>query len=47
MLMTDVLKCLDEHESGMLKSSDSDRIFITVNASSAGLYNPSKFIIRC
>jgi hypothetical protein len=30
----DNLDCIDEHESGMLKSSDIGRMFITVNANS-------------
>lgn len=40
------LGCLDDDESGKLKPSDSDRMFITVNAGKKGTYVPAKNLVR-
>ena len=40
------LNCLDEDEHGKLKSTDADRMFITVNANRRGPTNPANCLIR-
>ena len=45
MLMSD-LGCLDEGDTGTLKSTDSDRLFITVNAGRRSAANPANAFVR-
>ena len=40
VLTGEVLDCVDEADTGMLKNTDCDRLFVTVNANSKGKYNP-------
>ena len=40
------MNCLDEDEHGKLKSTDADRMFITVNANRRGPTNPANCLIR-
>ena len=40
------MNCLDEDENGKLKSTDADRMFITVNANRRGPTNPANCLIR-
>jgi len=45
--MNDVISCIETDESSKLKSADSDRMFITVNAGRRGPFNPANALIRC
>jgi hypothetical protein len=40
------MECLDEDDYGKLKSTDADRMFITVNANRRGPTNPANCLIR-
>ena len=45
---SEVLDCIDLDADGKLKSSDCDRLFITVNATGKRLpTNPANAMIRC
>ena len=47
MFGNESLDCLDEHESGKLKSSDVGRMFITVNANGRkSPNNPQNAVVR-
>lgn len=47
IFVNEVLDCLDIDKDGNLKTSDADRMFITVNAARSGPYNPANGMIRC
>lgn len=48
MFTGEVLNCIDQDESGKLKNSDADRLFITVNATGKRqTTNPANAMIRC